>query len=380
MYDVIVIGGGPCGSIAANEAASYNLETLLIDKKRHIGRPVHCTGLISRRTVETLKISQNSILNEIKGAHIHFPNGKRITIGTQDIKAYVVDREFFDNELLLEAKKKGVEVLLETEAINIEEKTITVNHKGENRKLKAGVFIGAYGARYSRNNNFTDFPLPKKILYGLQTNAQYIPDDKNFVELFFGSHYSDCFFAWIVPMDKKHAKIGLACSSALMAKKGFKNLIDHLKCKPTKKAIAGLIPIGSPEITVKENMIICGDAAGQAKPTSGGGVYTGTLCAKIAAETAAKYLKGHGVLAEYEKRWREKIGKELKIGMMAHQTLAKLNDTQLNRLSLIVSNPHSIALIKKVGDIDYPSSLIKKFLSTPLNWKEIISLFFDSVP
>ncbi len=379
MYDVIVIGGGPCGSVAAKETASHNLKTLLIDKKQHIGRPVHCTGLISKRAVETLKVSQNSILNEIKGAYVHFPNGKRITIGTQEIKAYVVDRETFDKELLLEAQKKGVEVNLETEALNICGNKIKIKQNGKTKHLTADVFIGAYGARYSKRNLFTSLPLPKKILYGLQITAQYIADDKNFVELFFCSHYSDCFFAWIVPINKELSKIGLACSNAIIAKKGLKNLIEHLKCKPEKKPIAGLIPIGPPETTVSGNILLCGDAAGQAKPTSGGGIYTGTLCSQIAAETVIKYLNGNGTLREYEKRWREQIGKELKWGMIAHQTLVKLNDTQLNKLSNIISQPSSIALIKKIGDIDYPSSLIKRFLSIPINWKDIIPILFDSL-
>ena len=169
MYDVIIIGGGPCGSVAAKETTNHNLKTLLIDRKKHIGRPVHCTGLISKRAVETLKITQNSVLNEIKGAHIYSPNNKRITIDAQDIKAYVVDRESFDKELLLEAKKRGVEVWLETEAVSVKNDAIIINRKGKTTPLKADVFIGAYGARYSRNNTLTNFPSPKKILYGLQT-------------------------------------------------------------------------------------------------------------------------------------------------------------------------------------------------------------------
>jgi digeranylgeranylglycerophospholipid reductase len=360
MYDVIVIGAGPCGSVAAKETAGHKLKTLLIDKKKHIGRPVHCTGLISKRTVETLKTSQKSVLNEIKGAYIHFPNNKRITIETQEVKAYVVDREAFDKELLLEAEKRGVNVQLETTATGIDGNIITINHKGKENRLKADVFIGAYGARYSKNNSLANFPAAKKILYGLQTIAQYTSDNKNFVELFFGSNYSDCFFAWAVPMDKKSAKIGLACSNAILAKRGLKNLLEHLKCNHKENPIAGVIPIGPAEITVKGNMLICGDAAAHAKPTSGGGIYTGTLCAKIAAETTAKYLYGKGLLAEYEKKWRKEVGKELKIGMFAHELLTKLSDTQLNGIANIASESKTTALIKKWGDIDYPSSLMRK--------------------
>jgi digeranylgeranylglycerophospholipid reductase len=379
MYDVIVIGGGPCGSVAAKEAVSHNLKTLLIDRKKHIGRPVRCTGLLSKRTVKDLKISQNSILNKIKGANIYSPDNKRITIDAEETKAYVVDREAFDKELLLKAKEAGVEVWLETEAINIDGKMIKVNHKGKERQLKTNVFIGAYGAKYSKNNSLANFPSPQKILYGLQTIVPYTPNNKNFVELFFGSNYSDCFFAWAVPIDKKSAKVGLTCSSFLRARKGLKNLLEHLKCKLKKNPTAGIIPIGPPKMTVNRNMLICGDAAAHAKPTSGGGVYTGTLCARIAAETVAQYLEGRGLLTEYEKKWREKIEKELQIGMISHKILTRLSDTYLNKISIILSQSSSIELIKKVGDIDYPSLLIKQILSAPLKLRKILLSFSDSL-
>jgi len=368
MYDVIVIGAGPCGSVAAKETACHNLKTLLIDKKKHIGRPVHCTGLLSKKTVETLKISQNSLLNEIKGAYIHFPNGKRITIATEEIKAYVVDREALDKELLSEAKKIGVDVKLETEAVNISQNTIEVEHKSKKSQLKADVFIGAYGSRYSSNNTLTAFPPPKKILYGLQTIARYTPIGRNFVELFFGSTYSDCFFAWAVPMNEKDSRVGLACSKAVLAKQGFQNLLERLKCNCHENPIAGIIPIGPPKITAKGNMLICGDAAGQAKPTSGGGIYTGTLCAKIAAQTTVRYLNGKGILTEYEKNWRKEIGKEFKIGMFAHEILTRLTDTQMDRMLPVFANTNNLNLIKEVGNIDYPSLLIRKFFSSSANY------------
>ncbi|MDD5454555.1 MAG: geranylgeranyl reductase family protein [Candidatus Ratteibacteria bacterium] len=378
MYNVIVIGAGPCGSVAAKESAICKLNTLLVDRKKHIGRPVHCTGLISKRTVETLKISQNSILNEIKGAYIYSPNNKRITINAEEIKAYVVDRETFDKELLQEAKKKGVEIQLETEATNITGNTITVKRKGKEIKLKSDVFIGAYGARYSKNNSFTKLPPPKKILYGLQTIAHHSSIDRNFVELFFGSDYSDCFFGWAVPMDKKNAKIGLACSNAILAKKGIRNLLQQLKCNSYENPIAGIIPIGAVSTTVKDNILVCGDAAAQAKPTSGGGIYTGTLCAKIAAKTIAGYIESKNSLTEYEQSWRKKIGKELKAGMLAHQILTRLSDNQLNQIFGVLSKPGNITAIKKIGDIDYPSLLIKNFAST-LKWGKIIRFFLASL-
>ena len=62
-YNVIVIGGGPCGSVAAREAALCGMKVLLLDRKKHIGRPVHCTGLLSTRALETTGVSTDSVMN-----------------------------------------------------------------------------------------------------------------------------------------------------------------------------------------------------------------------------------------------------------------------------------------------------------------------------
>lgn len=361
-YDLVVVGAGPCGSTAAEAAASSGIKTLLIDKKKEIGKPVHCTGLLSKRTINTLKVSKCPILNEIRGAYIYSPSNQRLTLGTGEIKAYVVDREIFDKELLNRAQSKGAEIWLEALALNIVKNTIKVKKKGIQNNISAETFISAHGAKYTKKDSLKFFPTSQKTLYGLQVTTTYRSPNPNFVEIFFGSQYSDCFFAWAVPIDKKFARLGLACSNFTLARKGLKNLLSNLNCTSSTAPIAGIIPIGPIKKTVKDNILLCGDAAAQAKPTSGGGVYTGTLCSQIAAETVVKYLRGKATLLEYEKKWREKIGNELEMGIKAHKLLAKLNDLQIDRLMTFLSKTNSIDLIKKIGDIDYPSSLIRKFL------------------
>ena len=371
MYDVVVVGGGPAGSQAAKEAARYGLRVLLIERKKYVGRPVHCTGLLSTRTIETLKISMDSILNEIKGAHIYSPNGKRVTIDAEEVKAYVVNRETFDNELLQRAREEGVEVWLETEGIAVDGRMVKVDCKGVEKWIKAEIFVGAYGSK-NHGNSLMDFPLPYKNLCGLQIVVSYEAKDRSFVELFFGNRYTDCFFGWAVPLDEKLAKVGLVASNFAIAKNGLKELLKYIRCTSSRSPVPGIIPIGPPKITVKDNLIICGDAAGHAKPTSGGGVYTGTICATIAAGTIVEYLSGSSSLKEYDRSWRSKIGRELKMGLAVHHILTRLNDNQLNRIFDIFSKQKNIELIKKYGDIDYPSSLIKKFISVPFIWKNIL--------
>ena len=372
MYHLVVIGGGPSGSVGAREAVKRGLKVVLIEKKRNVGRPVHCTGLFSKRTIETLTVSPSLILNEIKGAHIYSPDKRCLTIASPNTQAYVVDRESFDKELLFKAEEEGVEVHLETEGIGIDGNTIRVNHKGKESLLRSEVFVGAWGHQKEKRSPFGNFPPHKKNLYGLQMIGSYSVKDKNFVELFFGNRYSDCFFGWAVPLRKKLAKIGLLSSSFSKSKEGLKNLLEDLNLSPEKAPIGGIIPIGPPKRTVADNILICGDAAAHAKPTSGGGVYTGTLCAMIAGKTVADHLNKEVPLLRYDKEWREKIEKELRMGMLIHRLLSRMTDRRLNGILKVLSQEGFTQLIKKYGDMDYPSSLIRHFMSIPSFWKDMI--------
>ena len=51
-YDVVVIGAGPAGSIAARTCAQAGLRVLLAEKRQEIGSPVRCGEAVGRETVE----------------------------------------------------------------------------------------------------------------------------------------------------------------------------------------------------------------------------------------------------------------------------------------------------------------------------------------
>ena len=136
------------------------------------------------------------------------------------------------------------------------------------------------------------------------------------------------------------------------------------------KSQGGSIPIGASSSTVKDNILIVGDAAGQAKPTSGGGLYTGLVCAKIAGEIAARACREDdaSVLRKYDVLWRERLGTELRVGMMAHRMLAHMPDRTMNQLLAALDRPELVREVAAHGDIDYPSQLLRHVLLQPRLW------------
>src|SRR5690606_16222991 len=205
-------------------------------------------------------------------------------------------------------------------------------------------------------------------------------DDSDFVELFPGSS-APGFFAWTVPVNEKISRIGLALEPGLAWKNGPEEkstliyLEKFLSSNPHVKSrysggmldfVVGGIPIGPPERTVTDGILLAGDAAGQTKPTSGGGVYTGAYAAKIAGKVAAKAaLEGDtsaGRLSEYDELWRKALGRELEIGMKIHDYMGKLEDRQLNDLIGSLNTPSILNTITEYGDMDHPSVLVRKLM------------------
>jgi len=394
-YDVVVVGAGPVGSTAARYAARNGAKVLLLEEHAFIGSPVSCTGLLSTRAVAEceLKPSDEFVFNSVRGAFVYAPDGQCLPIDGKQTKAYVVSRKNFDRTLAVMAVEEGVELSLKTRAVGLEKPNPETEKEGKQdstvklRVLKNGkpetihtsVVIGADGVK-SRIASYAGLKKPSRILPGIQIEAPYASDDSDFVELFPGS-VAPGFFAWTVPVNEKVSRIALALEPGLAWKNGQENcsplsyLEKFLRSNSHVKArysggmldfVVGGIPIGPQEKTVSDGILLVGDAAGQTKPTSGGGIYTGAFAAKIAGKVAAQAaLEGDTSakrLSEYDQLWRKGLGRELEIGMKIHDYIGKLEDRQFNDLIGSLNTPSILDTITEYGDMDHPSILLRKLM------------------
>ncbi|MEA1984650.1 MAG: NAD(P)/FAD-dependent oxidoreductase [Euryarchaeota archaeon] len=378
MYDVVVVGGGPTGSTAARYAAAEGARVLLLEEHASIGTPIQCTGLLSVRALSQCDIRPDDefILNSVRGAHVHAPGGTCVPIDGGKTKAYVVSRKMFDRRLAIMAADQGVDLMVKAKVVGLKtgpvQQEVMVIHNGMRRAIAAKVVIGADGVQ-STIARMVGLGRVQRILSGVQVEAPYASNDNDFVELFVGS-CAPGFFSWTVPISDSISRIGLAVEPG-----NEQSAFDYLqtlirdrqltgRCDPGfLDHVVGGIPMGPLARTYAEGVLIVGDAAGQVKPTSGGGVYPGTLCARIAGEVAATAALEGDVsaprLCEYDTRWRFSIGRELGIGMKIHDFIARCNDSELDDLLGSLNNPAIIDLITEYGDMDHPSILIKKMLN-----------------
>jgi digeranylgeranylglycerophospholipid reductase len=369
QYDCIVVGGGPVGAVAARTAASYGARVLLVEKGGTPTYPDRCTGVVSPRLLEEAGLNNEVILREIKGGIIHAPNGRTVRIEAAEARAVVIDRRVFNLRLLEMAQEAGAEFASQSLVVGLEDGSTIIERNGDTYQARARVVIGADGPR-SQVAAWTKLPSPEQILLGLQAVARYEPEGPDLLEVFVDQELAPGFFAWIVPAEEGIARIGLATHQMKGASAFLKRFLDHLKLKPLK-VNAGLIPIGPRAQTVAQGVLVVGDAAAQAKPTSGGGLYNGIIAAKIAGEVAAEHAlapqNGNGLMT-YEKRWRERLDCELSLGMALRRLFRNLTNREINFIFDCLDNKALLDVVATYGDIDYPSLILKALFQRPKEW------------
>ena len=378
-YDIVVAGAGPAGSIAARYAALNGANVLLIEEHASIGSPVECTGLLGTRAITECDLDpcNDFILNEISGAFVYSPSGQCLDIDGKKTKAYVVSRKALDKKLVSAAIDAGVDVSLRTKLVNIhwcnDHQELIVFHNGIKKKIKTRIVIGADGIK-SKVAKVSGLGNVKEIISGVQIETLYRSKNSNFVEVFPGS-VAPGFFAWTVPVNQNISRIGLGISgiessNALGYLRSFLNSNSNVFGRHGDSLLdvtIGGIPLGPLKRTASDGVLVVGDAAGQVKPTSGGGIYPGAICAKIAGKVAADSVSDEDAsldyLCQYEKKWRKEIGPEIDMGMKLHELAGKFTDDDWNDLLRSVNNAHMKKMIAQYGDIDTPSTLVKEMLT-----------------
>lgn len=376
-YDAVIVGGGPIGGQVAGKLAKNKLNVAIIEKNKQIGLPVNCAGLITPRVFDNLNISKELIVqNQIKGANIHSPSGNILTIGGDRLHALVIDRLRFDREIIKKAKENGAEVFLDNNVLSIQKIGDYVELKtSQNLDIKCRLLIGADGP-YSKVRDRFSFPEPIEFLSGLGAEVTGTNLNPDFVEIFVGRDIAPGFFAWIIPLNREgsKARIGLCINkdSPNSPKHYFNNLFKHknssqfLENVEITKHIGGVIPLGSLKKTYSSNVLLVGDAAAQVKPTSGGGIFTGLLCATHCSDVALEATQTNNFtmqfLKKYHKLWTADIGRELNLGMKFRRLFKNLTDKQFDKYIEKFQDTKIIKIISDYGDIDFPSKLLKPIL------------------
>ena len=358
MRDVLVVGGGPIGSQVAFRMASMGYGVDVLEQKERLGGRVCCAGIISPECLSTYYIDDSVVLRRVNSARIFSPSGRLIRLWRVEEQACVIDRAAFELSMTEKAIDAGVEHHFGSpvRSITVKDDRVVAEVAHNNGVLefeaRAVVIANGFGSR-----------LPAALglgkagdcVVGAQTEVTIADIDE--IEVYMGREIAPGFFGWLVPTSQQKALVGLL--SRRRADYYMKKLMALLR--EQGKVISDGLELGYRGITLKpprrtygKRVIVVGDAAGQVKPTTGGGIYFGLMSAEIAAKHLKQALDNNdlssGRLAGYEREWKKRLGQELEICYWARRFYEKLSDEKIDQIfDIIKANGIDEALLKADG-------------------------------
>lgn len=385
--DVLIIGAGPAGSLAAREASKNGAKTLIIDKKSEIGTPKRCAEGIMSGVLERVHITPDErwIARKIDGARIISPNNTSAWFTPETLETpatgIILERKVFDKHMTMDAIREGAEVMIKTEALSMKREGdgYLVDIKSFNKEynqIKAHIVIGADGpeghvARWAELN--TKVPLAE-MESGLQYEMTNLKMKNNSVIQFFFGSVAPGGYAWIFPKGYDTANVGIDISGIKAEKSAVKYLNDFIaNCDETKDGqIVEINAGGNPlcgifDKIITDNVMLVGDAAGCVSPITGGGIDTALESGMIAGRVAAKAIKNRDYseekLQEYADYIDSHLGKKFKKYIAIRDVLYNSSDEDLDEYITALANANitklsTKALIKVVMKIS-PRKLFK---------------------
>jgi digeranylgeranylglycerophospholipid reductase len=395
--DVVVVGAGPGGSMAALELARKGVDVLLMEKRQEIGVPKRCAeGLPSNYFKEfNLPLDPGWALQEILGSKAYAPDGRHLTIQHPDLTGYLLERKTFDKYLATEAIKAGARCMVKTTVTDVLMRDgrvvgVRASHMGEDFTVACKVLIAADGVdsmTAKRAGLKTTNPL---IDYhsGFQYEMAGLNIDDKYLHIFFGNKTAPKGYVWIFPKGNTTANVGIGMIASesrdgCRAKDYLDRFIDghpeiFAKASPIE-VNGGGIPVNLNQTPiVGDGILVVGDAAHHVNPIHGGGIGLAMGAGKLAGEVAARAI-GHmredpgreaeyasaERLCEYEKAWgnkREEIRKLLKLRAF----LEKLDDQEFNSLIDLISPSDMLRLTNGENTVLLKMILLKAPKMLPL--------------
>ena len=362
MYDVIVVGAGPAGSAAARYCAEAGLRTLMIEEHASIGYPVQCAGLLSTNAFTECNVSDDSVIQVVRGATLHSSQGCELNFDADKTKAYVVDRGGLDREMAEDAASAGADILLKTYAYDIRGDVLLTKGVNGYREIPFRLLIAADGPR-SPIRTIRGMKPPLRFYSGVQAEVPYEMDTA-FVHLY--PDASPDFFGWAIPAGEGRVRVGLSGGADIQNRfalfvKQFGDSCIH--------QVTGTIPMGVMPQTYGERTLFVGDAAGFAKPTSGGGVYTGVRSSRHAAGVATLACEEErfddAFLSSYAGRWNADFGKELDFGYRFLEMRKNISPKDIDDICMALNTPEMKRMIVEYGDMDRPTEVVLRLLKNP---------------
>jgi digeranylgeranylglycerophospholipid reductase len=367
--DAIVIGGGPAGLIAARELATSGCRVTVLEEHDHIGAPVHCTGVLGLDAFDELALPRRAIVATAHSARFIGPNGSSVTVDAERVRAAVVDRATFDSDLATIAIDAGADIRTGVRVVSLQRTPEAVTVHTATGEVRARAAVLACGASY-RFNRALGLGVPSVLVHSAQLEIPF--PRLQHVRVHFGRHVAPGGFAWVVPFERggtTFARVGLFCDRDAGARfRDFAEAVrrEHGVTDPWPAPRLRALPLAPVARTWTDRVLAVGDAAGLVKPTTGGGIYYGLLTGHLAADVLTGALRenrlGGRSLKEYERRWRARLGPEIRAGLAFRAVASRLTDGAIDRLMELARVDGIVPLLKQTADFNWHRTAARALL------------------
>jgi len=359
--DVVVVGAGPGGSMAAKFCAKGGLKTILIEKKAEIGAPLRCAEGVSKKWLEEVGIEPDPawICADMVGAVIRSPSGYEFKLDESHAGSevgYVLERHLFDKALARDAAAAGAKIMLRTSCTDVIRKNgklagIKAKSMGEEIEIHAKAIIAADGyesqvGRWAGIDTKLDLNDIDSCLQYRMVNADIDPE---YCEFNIGTSIAPGGYLWIFPKGNGVANVGIGIMAKYCKNSEARTYLDkfiaedpRFKNSQPVEVVAGMVSTcPGLDCAVDDNIILVGDAARIIDPITGGGIChacrTGMYAGLVLTECAKKGDFSKEALMPYEKMWRDRMEDKLYRNWMAKERLAELDDETIDELVKLIS-------------------------------------------
>jgi len=370
LEDVIVVGAGPAGNNAALTLASKGYGVTVIDSRENIGDKL-CTGLVGEECFRRYPIDPSLVYREINSASIVAPSSEGVRFETPRPVARVVNRVAYVASFAERAKEAGAQYLLGPRVSQVEQQKdrVSVVTNDGTLEARALVLAAGFGSQLNRQLGLGE---ASDYVVGVQALVETEGLDE--VEVYVGRNVAPGFFAWLVPTQPGYALAGLLVRKD--APERFAQFISARKAEgkikgSVSKATCWGIPLRPLRKTYSDRVLVVGDAAGQVKPTTGGGIFYSLMASEFASKALDEALQEDRLsanrLSSYQREWKGLLSKELEVGYSARRLFEYLGDSHISSLIQQASKNGFVAELANSPEVsfDWHSSMIGKIMGHP---------------
>jgi digeranylgeranylglycerophospholipid reductase len=365
--DVVVAGGSISGLSAARVMAENGLRVVVLEEDMEIGTPEKCGGLVSHNSLAELGIAPTGriVAQPIESTIITSAGGKKIDLDVTKVGVFALRRRELDRAVAIEASRAGAELELGSKIQDFSENTNAVSVRTSSFEVKAKYMVDARGILVYKNYR------PQGVIQAVQYEC-YVPDiRRRTVEVHIDKSISNEYFTWLIPISDDVARVGIAGKGVLAP-----ILEKHLKSRGAKvlKKIFHSLAVGGPvDKFVEGRRILVGEAAGQTKPTTAGGIFTAGMGGKIAGACISSAIKNRDQreLENYQKEWMDQYGFDFKLQLALRKVYEDFTNDDIEVLFDLLSSRdvldtlsegnfdfHGIDFIKLLGVSKFAKSLM----------------------